>query len=91
MLNFNKLKSAEKKVNIRLLSCEGEIINFLLTNGPSNPKKIVDSSSYSNVHIYNKLKDLVAFGVVEKLPTGTNSRYLYRIADDFKFNMIEKD
>lgn len=90
MFLLDQLKSVERGINMRFLSCEGEIISFLLKNGPSKPKEIVDASNYSNVHVYNKLKNLVALGVVEKLSNGSNCRYVYKIWDDFGVKLLKK-
>jgi predicted transcriptional regulator len=79
---FSALKSIERHVKLRCLSCEGEIITFLLENGPSRPNRIVSCSRYSNIYVYNKLKDLIDNGIVEKIKIQESARYLYKVNDD---------
>lgn len=84
---FSALKSVEKHVKLRCLSCEGEIITFLLENGPSRANKIVNHSRYSNVHVYNKLRYLTEIGIVQKVKHKNQVRYLYMIDEKINENL----
>ena len=87
---YSLIKILEKKSKCKILSCEGEILTFLLENGPSRPKEIIEHSRHTNVAIFSKLNDLCHSGVLEKksfdasniINYSINHKYLEKMYSD---------
>lgn len=76
---FTKIKSIEGESKTRILSCDGEIITFLFENGPARPSQIVLKSRHSHVQVFNKLKELNAIGLVDKLTNSAGRETFYAL------------
>ena len=63
---YSLIRILENKSKCKILSCEGEILTFLLENGPSRPKEIIENCRHTNVAIFTKLNDLCCSGVLKK-------------------------
>lgn len=63
---FSAIKVLENHAKLKCMSCEGEIVYFLLENGPSRPKQMIEHSRHSPVSIFNKLNDLQEMGIIQK-------------------------
>jgi hypothetical protein len=63
---FTHIKVVQSLTKSRMLTCEGEIIAYLIENGPSRPRDIVKNSSHSQVSVFNKLKEMSEAGILEK-------------------------
>ena len=87
---YSLIRIIENKSKCRLLTCEGEILTFLVEHGPSRPKEIIENCRHTNVAIFSKLNDLCRSGVLEKTsfqPSNItnysiNNEYLQRLYDD---------
>jgi len=87
---YSMIRTLENRSKCKLLSCEGEILTFLLENGPCRPKEIIENCRHSNVAIYSKLNDLCRSGVLKKtsfefsniIKYSINNEYLERLYND---------
>ena len=87
---YSIIRTLENRSKCKLLSCEGEILIFLIENGPSRPKEIIENCRHSNVAIFSKLNDLCLSGVLKKtsfessniINYSINQEYLERLHND---------
>jgi predicted transcriptional regulator len=79
MKTFTQIKFVQSLSKFRLLTCEGEIIAYLIENGPSRPRDILRNTRHSQVSVFNKLKQMSESGIIEKDTKDTSKASHYRI------------
>jgi hypothetical protein len=89
MKALSALKIIQPLVKSRLLTCEGEIISFLIDNGPSRPRNILYSSSYSHVAVFNKLKDMTNDGILKRKNNHPSKMSIYELSDDLMCHILD--
>jgi len=83
---FSAIKLIETQFKFKCMSCEGEIVSFLLENGPSRPREIISNCNYSQVSIFSKLKDLTEGGWIKKESSTHSRQSLYSL----DHNLLDK-
>lgn len=83
---FSAIKVIETQFKFKFMSCEGEIVSFLLENGPSRPREIISNCRYSQVSIFSKLKDLSESGWIKKESFKHSRQSLYSL----DHNLLDK-
>ena len=63
---FSAIRIIENQTKLKCMSCEGEIVSFLLENGPSGPREIIANCKHSPASVFSKLKDLKEMGIIKK-------------------------
>lgn len=76
---FSAVKTIEKQIKSKCLSCEGEVITYLLENGPSRPREIIENCIHSPVSIFSKLKILSESGVIVRQYDNRERQVIYYI------------
>ena len=81
---LNYIRTVESTTSTKLLTCEFEIIIFLLENPNSPPGKMISSINYSNTTFYSTLKKLLTAGIVTCSNSARDGRSnLYNVAERF--------
>lgn len=76
---FSIIRSLEDVTKTKVLNCDGEIITFLFEKGPSRPSEIISYSRHSSVQVFNKLKEMTAFGIIDKLHEHDGRNRFYKL------------
>lgn len=84
---FSAVKILEKCVRLKCMTCEGEIISFLLENGPSRPRDIILNSKYSAVSVFSKLNDLRDMGFIVKDNSTNPKKSHYNLSNNLLDNI----
>lgn len=84
---FSLIRSLEDVAKTKIMNCDGEIITFLLENGPSRPSEIISNSRHSHVQVFNKLKELLASGLLDRFDGSESKLRLYKLNDDLFLNI----
>lgn len=88
---FSLMRSFEEGYKDKLLSCEGEIFTYIIENGPSRPKEIIENSRYSSVSVFLKLNQLCSSGRIIKVSQKQTKTTLYKINDSELERIYQKD
>lgn len=87
---FSAIKVIENQTKLRCMSCEGEIVSFLLENGPSRPREIIANCKHSPVSVFSKLKDLKEMGLVKKENDGFRRQSTYYLEANLLDSLYEQ-
>ena len=82
------IRSLERQIGSRLLTCEGEIILFLIENGPSRSRDILNNVNCSQVSVFNKLKEFKSAHHVNKINLNNNI-HEYEISSNLMNSIYE--
>lgn len=87
---FSLIRSLEYITKTKFMNCDGEIITFLFENGPSRPCEIISYSRHSHVQVFNKLKELTASGLLDRLGENDSRSRLYKLNDALTVSIKSK-
>ena len=87
-MGFDIIKTADvrtKRIKVKKDSeSKKQILDFLKTNGDHyhSIKSIMVDTGYSYLTVYNKLKELVKEGIVERISTEKSNKHFYAYIGD---------